>query len=305
MLCNEENAFPVIVKVGDQDVTAPLVLEALRSALLAQGYEANHIEQFLEAGKSITFTPFRNASIMSRLERLFTTASSLDMDILQAGKILAEQVVMLQKKRIIPSEMMGIALETEHKETGRLLHETVRLHITLRLSRRFKVFRDFSVPTSITFGQLHEIVQIGFGWDDMHLHVFKIGKCIKIGTPSDDFGIYGDFEETIDEHTIRLDGLSPQIKKITYLYDFGDGWMHTITLGKRLMQAEEPFVVCIGGSGDAPWEDCGGPYGYEEMVDILSDPDNEQYENIADWTGGSYSNKFNLDLINRQLAEMS
>jgi hypothetical protein len=49
-------------------------------------------------------------------------------------------------------------------------------------------------------------------------------------------------------------------KKLVYLYDFGDGWEHTINV-ERLTDPEPgvlyPRLVKV--SGRCPPEDCGGP----------------------------------------------
>ncbi len=305
MLYNDASVFPLIVKVGGKDITGPFMLEAIETALLAQGYDKVQVDRYIQEGQKVTFTSTSNQTALSRVNRLIKSALALETDLEKAAEVLAGRAVTYQKKRIIPSQAMKTALEGESKEIVRALHEMVSLRVTLRLPPGFKVYRDFLVPTSLTFGQLHTMIQIGFGWDDMHLHEFSIGKYFRIGTPNNFAGMFGfDEEEIIDENRIRLDGLSPDIKKVTYTYDFGDGWVHTIRIGKRILQAEEPVALCTGGEGDTPWEDCGGPYGYADMVEILNDPDHEEYENIKEWVGDPEMQRFKIKQVNYMLSRV-
>lgn len=51
----------------------------------------------------------------------------------------------------------------------------------------------------------------------------------------------------------------------------------------------------VSGRKACPPEDCGGPYRYREIVEILADPSHEEYESIAKWLGL----KFNPNKLNR------
>ena len=35
-------------------------------------------------------------------------------------------------------------------------------------------------------------------------------------------------------------------------------------------------------------EDCGGPYGYEELLDTLSDKNNERYKEMKEWVENAF-----------------
>jgi hypothetical protein len=52
-------------------------------------------------------------------------------------------------------------------------------------------------------------------------------------------------------------------KTLHYIYDFGDGWKHTI----KIEQLTDPepgalYPRLIAATGRCPPEDCGGPWGY-------------------------------------------
>jgi hypothetical protein len=71
-----------------------------------------------------------------------------------------------------------------------------------------------------------------------------------------------------------------------YVYDFGDEWEHSIELEDITHdKLTSMYPVCLAGERACPPEDCGGPYGYKNLLEILSDPTHESYEMMADWIG--------------------
>jgi hypothetical protein len=73
-------------------------------------------------------------------------------------------------------------------------------------------------------------------------------------------------------------------EKFHYLYDFGDSWEHEILVEKILpLEKGTHYPVCVTGKRACPPEDCGGPYGYEELLEILKDPSHPEYEDRIDW----------------------
>jgi hypothetical protein len=58
-----------------------------------------------------------------------------------------------------------------------------------------------------------------------------------------------------------------------YVYDFGDGWTHDLTVEKVL--APEPGVLyprCASERRACPPEDVGGPWGYDGFLEVMGDP---------------------------------
>ena len=134
------------------------------------------------------------------------------------------------------------------------------------------------VPASITLDRLHDVIQIVMGWTYSHLHEFTIGNKR-----------YTEYPESKEDGLVcgryRLGGLIKQKgRTFRYLYDFGDGWIHDIEL-EKITDEDVKEAVCLAGKGTCPPEDCGGPWGYEELKEILSDPSNEQYKDMVEWLG--------------------
>ena len=108
-----------------------------------------------------------------------------------------------------------------------------------------------------------------------------------------------------NERTMRLSGLLSRVgSKATYLYDFGDDWQHGIVLEKRLpVDPNRTYPVCLDGEMACPPEDCGGIYGFFDVVEALSDPNHERYEERLESFGDDFDPKaFSLDEVNRRLA---
>ncbi len=165
-----------------------------------------------------------------------------------------------------------------------------------------KVERTLLVRANITFGELHYFFQTVMGWENAHLHEFKLGKKRVGMEPEDDFFAE---EELIMEDDVRLFELLPECKgRFTYWYDFGDDWMHDIK-AKALPPAKAQGLklpCCTAGSGACPPEDCGGVWGYAELLEGLRSGSPQRKKEIRTWLGGAFDpEKFDLNAVDRAL----
>ncbi len=158
---------------------------------------------------------------------------------------------------------------------------------TLRIELCFTeplIWREVTIPVSITLKTLHDIVQAAMGWMDSHLWTFTIDHA-EYGLPSGD----DDWRDSplINARTAALpDILKPRKTKIQYLYDFGDSWEHALTITSRRMGEEGQSYPCyVGGEQNAPIDDCGGIPGFYESLHILADPKHREYEETRSWFG--------------------
>ena len=148
------------------------------------------------------------------------------------------------------------------------------------------VTRRIVVPADIRLDRLHLVIQAAMGWTNSHLYEFRIGGA-GWGEPDPD-GIY---DGPLDARKGRLAAVLSDAGRRTfsYLYDFGDGWSHTIKLEKIAPAVEgESNILLIDAVGRCPPEDCGGAPGYERLLDILADPDHEEREEMLMWCGGAF-----------------
>jgi hypothetical protein len=159
------------------------------------------------------------------------------------------------------------------------------------------------VPADVSLARLHDVIQAAFGWQDSHMHVFE--------TPYGDFGRADRELGHRAEAPVTLEQVAPQAKaKIGYTYDFGDDWAHEIVVEKVLDRNPAlTYPCCTGGRRAAPPEDCGGIWGYEELVEILADPQHPEHEERLEWLGLEDATQFDPAAfdpveVNRALAKL-
>ena len=140
-----------------------------------------------------------------------------------------------------------------------------RVKVTLYGSKP-PIWRRLEIPSFMTLDDVHEVMQIAFGWYGMHLHCFETVYG-RFGPPDTDDD-WGD-EPDKDETTVVLGQVARTEKdKVVYIYDFGDDWRHDIVVEKIL--PAEPGVAyprCTAGRRHAPEEDSGGIWAFEEDSD--------------------------------------
>lgn len=177
-----------------------------------------------------------------------------------------------------------------------------KLKIKLLGVQKPPVWRDVLVEASITFEDLHEIIQIAMGWEFCHLHQFIVGDRRR-GTYIGAAGDMG-FEDMLEQSEITIDEYLKKAKdKFWYEYDFGDGWEHEVTLLEVVEVSEEaPLPSVIKGKGACPPEDCGGPWAYEALKETIKNPKAEDYEEITEWLGEEFDpNYFDVEEANDRL----
>lgn len=183
------------------------------------------------------------------------------------------------------------------------LRSTYQVKITLQDSKP-PIWRRLLIHSNINLSGFHTVIQYSMGWLNCHLHQFEKDKVL-YGIPDDEFA--GDFGVTIkDERTFKLSHLLKKEKdSLVYEYDFGDGWSHKVILEKILPFDESVKVAkCIKGKMACPPEDCGGVWGYQNLLEIINDPSNPEHDEMLDWVGGEFDpNYFSLEEVNEMLFE--
>lgn len=168
-----------------------------------------------------------------------------------------------------------------------------QLHITLN-EVEAPVWRRVLVPSDLKLDQLHLVLNEAMGWTNSHLHQFVFGKRT-FADPDFDEG-----DDCEDERGVSLDGLVGVGDRFVYEYDFGDDWVHEVKVEKKL-PFDERFVypVVIGGARACPPEDCGGPPGYERLLEALLNDDDDE---LVTWVGGFFDpDGFDVNRTNQAL----
>lgn len=185
--------------------------------------------------------------------------------------------------------------------TVQQLRSIYQIKITLAGARP-PIWRRVLVSSTISLADFHLVIQIAMGWTNSHLHQFIYNREM-YGIPDDefDFGL-----ETKDERKFKIGQLLKQEKdSMIYEYDFGDGWEHKIVLEKILpFDKDARLPVCVKGKRACPPEDCGGIWGYEELLDTVQDAQHPEHEQMLEWLGGDFdSEKFEIKEVNELLVE--
>lgn len=150
------------------------------------------------------------------------------------------------------------------------------------------IWRRAEVPLTATLKALHDVIQAAMPFDDCHLFEFRAdGKRYAIPDPEWD----SLRDKTCSAKTMRLGTLADRgITQLTYTYDFGDDWRHTITI--EAIADADPTAQCrrhIDGAGRAPPEGVGGIPGFELFLDAIADPQHEQHRELKRWHGRPFS----------------
>lgn len=169
------------------------------------------------------------------------------------------------------------------------------------------IWRRLLIPSGITFHKFHKIIQAAFDWQDYHLYLFDFKDFLVINSDPDT--PFHEIEK--NPKKVKIDPVFKEYKQFLYEYDFGDSWMHEIVVEEvGIFNDELKHPICIGGERHRPPEDVGGVGGYEEFLNIINDPNHEEYDDMLSWaekdTGGR---KFEPEYfyeaeINRKLAKI-
>ncbi len=172
------------------------------------------------------------------------------------------------------------------------------------LGVRPQIVRRVQVPADMRLDNLHMVVQVAMGWTNSHLHSFSFGK--RAFTIPFEEG-YLEEMEMEDERSVLLSQLLTEPKaQFEYEYDFGDGWQHVITLEKILSAVPNTtYPLCLDGKRACPPEDCGGVWGYSDLLKVLANPAHPDYKEMKSWIGRKFDPElFDLEKVNRSLRRL-
>jgi hypothetical protein len=165
-----------------------------------------------------------------------------------------------------------------------------------------KIWRRVLIQSDMLLSDFHKVIQTTMGWTNSHLHQFiKNEICYSERLPDD---ITWEELGSVDYLNLKVsDLLVREEERIQYEYDFGDGWNHELILEKILYGDNElEFPVCLAGEMNCPPEDCGGISGFANILEILKNPKDEEYESYIVWFGGKFNPAhFNIRKVNKLL----
>ncbi len=148
------------------------------------------------------------------------------------------------------------------------------------------VWRRLQVSGEARLDWLHAVLQVAMGWTNSHLHQFKVGGACYSDTRHH-FAEFEDDPEILEERKFTLRQIAPRVHDaFGYEYDFGDSWEHGITVEKILPDAAPSSSAhCLEGARACPPEDCGGVWGYDNLLKILKNRKHPEHKSMKVWLG--------------------
>jgi len=168
-----------------------------------------------------------------------------------------------------------------------------RLKITLD-DVKPQILRRIEVPVTIRLDRLHLAVQAAMGWTNTHLYEIRAGD-VSWGEPDEEHWGGG----PLDARKARLIDVLEDIgaKTLKYVYDFGDGWEHTIKIERTVDPVPGiEYPLLLQAVGRCPPEDIGGPPGYAEFLQAIANPKHQRHAEFTERADET----FNPDVVDTQ-----
>ena len=179
--------------------------------------------------------------------------------------------------------------------------KTYQIQIALANSKP-KIWRRILVQPDLSLSDFHMTIQIVMGWENSHLHQFIKNETFYTERLDDDMG-WGDLNN-VDYKDLKIsDLLVRENDKIDYEYDFGDSWHHDVILEKILLSSDKTkYPICVDGKLACPPEDCGGIWGYADLLQVFKNPKHKDYADLLDWLDGEFDpDHFDKEEVNKIL----
>ena len=305
LLVNTRTFLPVFMPLAPAATLLDRIPAAIAEVLTHHGVPTDHVDAELIAMSDVTLAPTNDRQVLGVVNEFAFQADhrravvsggllglSLDLSRLplsplrsRGGRPIDElEAMFAPDAKILAFPPASQASSTDAASADRPGRSVHQLKVTLK-DIRPPVWRRVVVDGSETLHHLHTVIQAAFGWFNSHLHAFVIDG-IDYGIPHQD-----DWTPVQDERRLTLDA-ALRTKRFTYTYDFGDNWVHDIVLEQtyEVGSDDAPAAVpdCIDGRRACPPEDCGGPWGYPELLEILADPNHAEHSERLEWLGGPF-----------------
>ena len=176
-------------------------------------------------------------------------------------------------------------------------------HIRIKLNNApVNIWRELVVPSNITLELLAFVLIDAMGWKHEHLYQFKgknnvffVNSRQLKEQESSFFGFFSRSEHKNSEKislemalqpkaaskrgqndvsigSAEQEQARPKVKgeRLKFEYDFGDSWEHDLWVkgARDYAPNEEPVIKLLKAHGECPPEDCGGVWGYAELLEL-------------------------------------
>lgn len=295
LLVNTRTFLPVFMELAPAATLLDRIPKAIEHSLRLHGVDGSFVAAERAAMTEVRIAPTNDRSVLGVMNEFafvgkqFQAIDPVDLAELSLrladtptgplrsgsgcpNRALAEVARSVDLAEVVP---LHPEREPARATTGALATGTVyQLKVTLHDTKP-PVWRRILVDGASTLAQLHEAIQAAFGWWNHHLHEFEV-EGVEYGVPDPKW----------DDRSVRLDSVAAAGSGLEYRYDFGDGWRHKIVVEEvQPADAETTVPDCVDGRPACPPEDCGGTWGYRELLEILADPRHAEHTERRDWIG--------------------
>ncbi len=266
ILCHDRTRFTCFIyDVNDlsRDALEKLIYEGLQRSLLDLGISKVLVDRYLQGSGEVVFTTIKGQTYSNRLDKAEeeivkrkqfitpdTQFQSLITNIINSTAVIAKR----GEGKKYPYTSMTKVLEETQEESELEFHTAYTLFVQLEL-KGLDSWRKVMVPGSITFRQLHYVMQILFDYDNNHMFEFLVQGMFsyyRVQPRSDNaFRIFDlfDADEPESDTDLTLEQTMEIIDDLTmfYRYDFGADWMHRIRVQKTQVSEPVTFPVLMFG----------------------------------------------------------
>ena len=170
--------------------------------------------------------------------------------------------------------LLGLTLPKQ-KFIGKSKQE---FHIRVKLNDApVNIWRELVVPSNISLELLAFVILDAMGWKHEHLYQF-IGKnntnyinSKEMKETANSFmGFMSRVQYQNSEKTSLEMVLQPHGDRLKFEYDYGDSWTHDLWVkgARDYAPDEEPVIKLLKAHGACPPEDCGGVWGYADLLEL-------------------------------------
>ncbi len=323
VLMNNEARYAVVIyrpKPKDFKRLNELIFEAIRTALRMEGVSKEVIDNYFSAAGELEFSRTASKSSVAQMNNSVHEIACMS-EYFDENSLIQKYISLFagrlpQKAKsgdyYYPAERMleclGLYIKGHQVANPDDVREFNLYQLKIEIEMEgYEIWRRVLVPSTFSFRHLHAIIQTVFDWQNYHLHMFEVkktgAKTINIVMDDDpetlewlDLDLY----DVLQERLVALEDILPIHEEVTYEYDFGDSWMHKITL-EKVIKSNSFRALFIEGKGERPPEDVGSTWGYHEYKRVMANPDDPEYESMSIWSESQKERDFSFEQINERL----
>jgi hypothetical protein len=320
VLINDASAYTVVLYGSEEDGFinfSARVKEAVKRSFVREGIKEHIIEKYLNQFEDLSYHKTKNKVYVARMNFACREAGFYSRFFVESSFYQPEISFNINRRRFreidteerfLPNQRLQQELAEYFDEEKVIQTQAAVLKVELELGE-YEAWRKVIVPLNYTFRDLHLIMQKLYNWQDYHLHQFFVYSDEKDKTKNWNQAEYHrdgykavlnlvmdqdeleynkydlnftaeDFELAVEDEVQLKDFLPARLK---YIYDYGDFWHHYLETEEIIEDYNSNKPRLLAGTGTALPEDTGGASSFSGFMEIISNPDHEDYESLLEW----------------------